>query len=450
MPRYELNDGESSKFWEIEVDGNRCEVCHGHTGGDGQRSTKEFDNAAAAQAAAGELIASRLAEGYRQDTAVEVFNPELEALLQGNPDDVDTWQVYADYLQTQDNPLGELIALGVAIEQNPDEASELHKRFCELVAANGTAWFGSAAPYLDEVFVHEWDEEAVIQTYWKYGVLRELRVQTHYEFDGPAVHELLAGMLYSPLGRFVHTVVIGITDGVEDGQAWFQDCIDTIAALGEQPNLKHLVIGDFESEECEISWSSIGDCGKLYPLLPNLEFLRIHGGGIVLGDLVHERLKILSIETGGLSAQAVRSIADARLPALETLRVWFGAEHYGADGEVSMLEPLFSGKGYPALRDLGLMNCEYQNEIAEALAGSPLLQQLQCVDLSMGTMTDEGAKVLLEQYDRFKHLEHIDVSDNYISPAMADALHQRFGEVIQSGGQDTYWDEDDLYVSVGE
>ncbi len=460
MPRYELKDDKSSKFWEIEVTGESYQVRYGRIGSDGQTSTKQFDSAAEAREAADRITESKIRKGYRpvddqqQGSRNTASNPELEQMLIQNPDDTETWQVYADYLQAENDPLGEMIALGVAIEQSPGEASSLQQRFQQVLEDNKSVWFGVAAPYLDEAFKKERDddeeEEEVIRLQWKHGMIRKLWVGYYYDFPGPATHELLAALLRAPAARLVQEVAVGVTEGAEDAYASFKECIDEIAAVGVQPNLRRLTIGDFGPEDCEISWSSIDDLSKLYPLLPNLEFLRIHGGGIVLGELAHQRLKTLIIETGGLSSVAVRSIVTARLPALEKLEVWFGAEHYGADSEVSMLAPLFDGAVYPALKSLGLKNCEYQNEIVEALAVSPLLKRLRSVDLSMGTMTDDGAKVLLEHAERFEHLERIDLDDNYISDETADALRRRFGEAVSVEDQDTYDDEDYIYVSVGE
>jgi DNA ligase-1 len=62
--RFELVDGGSSKFWEIEVAGNAHTVRFGRIGTAGQSKTKEFPDAAAAQRAADALVAEKTKKGY--------------------------------------------------------------------------------------------------------------------------------------------------------------------------------------------------------------------------------------------------------------------------------------------------------------------------------------------------------------------------------------------------
>jgi predicted DNA-binding WGR domain protein len=50
--RFEHAKGNSSKFWEIEVEGSTVCVHCGETGTKGQEKAKEFADAAAAEAAA--------------------------------------------------------------------------------------------------------------------------------------------------------------------------------------------------------------------------------------------------------------------------------------------------------------------------------------------------------------------------------------------------------------
>src|SRR5262249_55248521 len=47
-------------------------------------------------------------------SAADVRHPELEAQLRETPDNIDALRIYADFLQEQADPFGELIALGIA------------------------------------------------------------------------------------------------------------------------------------------------------------------------------------------------------------------------------------------------------------------------------------------------------------------------------------------------
>ncbi|MFN7975657.1 MAG: DNA ligase [Acidobacteriota bacterium] len=64
--RFELVDGASSKFWEIEVSGATHTVRFGRIGAAGQASTKTFADAATAAAAAQKLVAEKIGKGYRE------------------------------------------------------------------------------------------------------------------------------------------------------------------------------------------------------------------------------------------------------------------------------------------------------------------------------------------------------------------------------------------------
>jgi uncharacterized protein (TIGR02996 family) len=121
MRRFEFVEGTSSKFWEAEVSGNT--VCYGKIGTAGKAETKVFTSEVAAQAEADKLIREKTKKGY-QEVAAAVAQAgaqdgkELEQAIWDSPDDDSVWQVYADWLQQQGNPLGEYISLSIARKSN--------------------------------------------------------------------------------------------------------------------------------------------------------------------------------------------------------------------------------------------------------------------------------------------------------------------------------------------
>ncbi len=60
----EYTDEKSSKFWNIEVDGNTCSILYGKIGTDCQTITKNFVSVEAATKYAEKLISSKLKKGY--------------------------------------------------------------------------------------------------------------------------------------------------------------------------------------------------------------------------------------------------------------------------------------------------------------------------------------------------------------------------------------------------
>ena len=64
MDRYELVEGASAKFWQVEVRGTDLIVEYGRIGTKGQASAKSFESEAAANAAAAKLVREKTGKGY--------------------------------------------------------------------------------------------------------------------------------------------------------------------------------------------------------------------------------------------------------------------------------------------------------------------------------------------------------------------------------------------------
>jgi predicted DNA-binding WGR domain protein len=64
MPRYELIDAKSSKFWEIERNDAALTITYGKIGTDGRTEEKSFDDATAAEKAYAKLVAEKTKKGY--------------------------------------------------------------------------------------------------------------------------------------------------------------------------------------------------------------------------------------------------------------------------------------------------------------------------------------------------------------------------------------------------
>ncbi|MFN8512832.1 MAG: hypothetical protein U0841_09645 [Chloroflexia bacterium] len=68
------------------------------------------------------------------------------------------------------------------------------------------------------------------------------------------------------------------------------------------PRLTALFFGDIIVEESEISWIEQTDVSPLLAAFPQLEIFGVRGGnGLSFGQLRHDVLQTLIVETGGLS-----------------------------------------------------------------------------------------------------------------------------------------------------
>jgi hypothetical protein len=183
-------------------------------------------------------------------------------------------------------------------------------------------------------------------------------------------------------------------------------------------SLKALFLGDIEDREQMISGLNFGkDISPILSVYPDLEILQIRCGGysndLSFSEWRHENLKALRIESSGLNRSAITSLCQLELPALEYLELWTGSDEYGSDSTIDDIMPIIAGDVFPHLRYLGIKNCEYADDVAFALAKSPLLEQLIELDLSMGTLTNDGLFGLL-QSPAINELDKLNINKNFI------------------------------------
>ncbi|MGW8886501.1 STM4015 family protein [Streptomyces sp. NPDC055749] len=229
-----------------------------------------------------------------------------------------------------------------------------------------------------------------------------------------------------------------------------------VAAADRLTSLEAVFVGDLVQEEAEISWIEHGDVTALLTAFPRLVALGVRGGtGLRFPPLKHESLRGLVIESGGLPSEVVRGVQDSELPALDRLELWLGVSAYGGDATVADLQPLLSGTRFPGLRHLGLRNSELQNEIATAIASAPVVAQLRTLDLSSGTMGDEGAAALLEGQP-LTHLEALDLHHHFLTEPMEHRVREALephGVRVDLSDRNTPWDNrgaEGRYTTVAE
>jgi hypothetical protein len=221
----------------------------------------------------------------------------------------------------------------------------------------------------------------------------------------------------------VRALVIGLWSADEES-----DCASIYAklcspevldALGE---LEALFVGDIIQAERQISWIRQADVTSVLKAYSRLQVFRVRGGeGLSLAPFESRSLRSITVESGGLDRSVIAGLSESSLPSLERLELWLGSENYGANHAVDDLLPLLSGRLFSRLVHLGLRDCQYTDDVVIALAHSPLLRQLETLDLSMGTFGDQGARALMDSpYAR--SLATIDVTHHFMSPRVAEAL----------------------------
>ncbi len=247
------------------------------------------------------------------------------------------------------------------------------------------------------------------------------RLREEYD-DEVKVADRLAALLEQPEIEQLEALIIGAWSGAFEGGDAGQIVQELVRAAPRLPALKSLFFGEMTYEECEISWINLTNLSPLLTAFAGLESLRVRGGtALSFSRVRHDKLKELAIETGGLPRSAIRELFLCDFPALEHLELLLGEEHYGFDGGVEDLQPLLSGKLYPRLKFLGLMNSAIANDIAAVAVNAPIVARLETLDLSLGNLDDEGVRSLSGLAGNTQ-LRRLNISHHYASQESVAAL----------------------------
>ena len=440
LKRFEKGD----KFVELAVTGRTQTTRAGKVGTDGKLTKQVFPSSRL-----GTNDALRAAERYVKTgwkvvslepvpcapTVAFPREPRLEAAIRADRDDPAAYQVYADWLQGQGSPLGELIALQHA-------ARPRTKRRADAILA------GLGMPPPDRATAG-----------WRWGLWEWLRIENgrdwmDAEFDARA---LAAVLFASPMCAALAELRIGVLRWEYLGDA--EAVIDEAARHAWAKDLARLHVGDV-SDDIDMAHHVIGDVGKrIAKAFPRLRTLKLHSGSQSWHDgresfgvkgLALPELTELVVETSALTKSRCKAIAGAALPALEHLELWFGAASQGATAKLADVQPILAGTAFPKLTRLGLRNTELADALAAAVPGSAIAARLTSLDLSMGTLSDDGAAALAAGAKAFPKLQSLDVSDDYLTRGVG-VLKKAFPKVISRDQKDI--DADDptwRYVSVEE
>jgi uncharacterized protein (TIGR02996 family) len=387
-------------------------------------------------------VSARLLDGKAVAFTVERFeedvfvlepqpsNAELEAAIAANPDAQSGYLVFGDWLAQQGHPRGALIAEhagGARIERK------------------------SAEQLLGKTLARVTD--MITERTWRWGFLEKAKVASNFDrspnhggqLEDVAVSQVLELLLESLAGRFLRDLTIGISTFESN------DYGREMQVLGSKPRpfLRALYLGDFEREETELNWSQLGDASAMWPALGRLRELTLRSGSMQLGEISLPELRSFATRTGGLSKANVRSIAHAHWPKLEHLDVQIGSRGYGSDVELADLRLLLEHVP-PTVRHLGVTNTEHANELMPLLAASPVLRQLETLDVSLGTLGAEGAETLLTQHARFAHLKKIDLSQSWLSNDVVDRIRANLPQAVSTDQNDDGGAADDRYIAAGE
>jgi predicted DNA-binding WGR domain protein len=445
---------DGARFRELTLDGRHVQQRTGLLQPDDddrdETNTAEHPTPEAAREIMAKVIAATIRDGFvlvsESEQPPEALdapakpaaeNVELELQCRAAPDHAETWAVYADWLMAHDDVRGELAAL--------------RARGKELDAARV---FGAHQRTL--LGTHNGVADAVKLTSWRHGfpIAAAIKLAHRERDDERDLAAVTAAFLALPIATFVDALRFGLM-AFSDANDW-RPTLDAVIAAKHAQWIRELRFDDYTFSDSEISWTPYGDFTGALARLPRLEELRIRSGaGGTLGTLVLPALKKFVRVSGGLRAHEIDSIANATWPELEHLEVWFGRGGYGAEGDVPRIQRILDGEGLPALRHLGIVNCEFSDSLIPALAASKLLPRLRTLDLSKGIAASAATAALIEHAAAFRHLESIDLAENMLTDANVIRLQKVFANMKldeqRAEDMDDDADDDDYrYAALGE
>jgi uncharacterized protein (TIGR02996 family) len=425
--------------FEILLTGKQLAVTSGalHTSNKAKKQTLATPDKARAKYDA--IVAEKRAAGFRElgefdpPTIPVARHEALEAAIREDRTDPGPYLVYADWLQAQGSPVGEMLVL--AQRKKPKQAAAIAKQIGLPLAEMVT--FG-----------------------WRYGVWQWMRLENDIDWmESPWDPSAFARALFaSPLCMALEELRIGILRWDHNDQP------GVLAEAGRYRwanDLQKLHLGDV-GRNIDMAHHTIGDVGKVITKsFPNLVSLKLHSGSndwsggketFGLAGIDLPKLKDLVIETCAMTPKRLKALTAAKLPKLERLELWFGAKDRDGTARTADVAPILD-RVFPKVVHLGLRNSELVTDLVRLLPASKLARQLVTLDLSMGTMDDSDAAELASAAKSFPALKQLDVGESYVDTAGMKALKAAFKgvKVTNADPKERYdWNPEGRYVSVHE
>ncbi len=328
-------------------------------------------------------------------------NDTFEARIYESPDDDGMYLAYADWLLLQDEHdlRGRLITLQAQRAADPDDSKAASAE--KALLRNHAAFFVPEA--LARALALPKRSKPRCEVEWRNGFFAQLRLARDPEL--PTDLGIVARAVFAhPSARFLRGVSVGT----------ICDYSAIIAAIAKQrrPALR----------EVQLDGELAGNASGVTSLLgaaPALEKLAIKTGTLALEPWIqHANLRELSLAALSLRDDTVDTLLDAKLPELATLVLRVD----GLTLTRSQIARLRSGERVPKLRTLVMENARGINELVLSLLGSPLLAQLETLDLAGGDLDDRTASEMMGEREQFQHLRHLEVASGRLSPDWATRL----------------------------
>jgi hypothetical protein len=209
-------------------------------------------------------------------------------------------------------------------------------------------------------------------------------------------------------------------------------------------NVKAIFIGDVRGEyyQYRLSQLQIVDIKPILQAFPDLEVLQVYGNFydsiLTCGEIQHESLKSLIIETASMHNDSLTQICNMSLPSLEYFHVWLGTQAWNQN---ITLDPI-KNMSVPRLEYLGICCYENPEDLISLILNSSIVDNLVILDLEACTMRDQHA-TQLSSSPKLQHLNLLNISRNYLSQAGINLLREASfiveSRCQENGNEDRYY-----------
>jgi len=332
-----------------------------------------------------------MARGSKTTTVEDVPDDRLTALeerIADDPDDTQTWLVYADLLQRRNDPRGELISLFVAAaaerRANPKKPGPAERAAMKLFAAHVDRLFGPLRAHVRDVKQLDGRPFA-----WRHGFIH--RAELGFELDDPVL--VLGELIRHPSGRLLSELAV------------------RVSTPSRARPLLDLLRDHPPARLNELDVYARARLGELVPILhglPHLRRLHVTARSFELEDLGDtlidlERASFLAL---GFSPDCLGAIANAPWPKLVRLDLRIGSR-YQPTAAFEDLAPLFRRTDLPALTHLKVRGCAFAGGVLRAVADSPLAPRLEVLDLTHGSITPQDVAFVAARKSAFGALREL-------------------------------------------
>jgi uncharacterized protein (TIGR02996 family) len=460
MRTFTYTDEKSHKFWNIELKGKSFTVTYGRQGTTGQTQIKDFTDEARARKEHDKLVTEKLAKGYTETTPAAAAAPKslreaLEVELVSHPDDLASHMAYADYLLEQGDPLGELIRIQLALEDQtklPAERKKLLAQEQKLLGAQAPTWFGDLAPYL---FPAKSAAAAL------FGDVRGPCTFSRGWLDTLEVEALTVAfaraLARSPTTRLLRKLALfgnawEEAGSYEPGPDLPPDVYDPqLFPLLRSPylgNVRFFQLGN-DDDHCHTNGAA---AVALVKRMPRLEELHLFAHEVDVDELFALRtlqsLRVLRVYH--LTNYPLAKLA--KNPSLKNLTHLLIHPHALTpdDDEAYVRLPavraLVRSPELPALTHLQLGLSDMGDKGMKEIVESGILKRLKSLELFSGCVSDVGARTLAACPD-LRNLERLDLTRNCMTAAGIAALRATGIDVVAERqwqpGESGNWDESD-------